>query len=149
MIKSVLHNLITANIPTLLVKPYLNFVNTLQFFLLLEHNYNFRLGNIGLTLHNNGTEIFVVTLTQLISSIQPNFIEQSYRANFKVEALIIEGASNDDHLVTIVSSQHLHNSPAYFFKLNIEKTPLENNCNYRISSVLESLEILYKEVRRV
>lgn len=92
-------------------------------------------------------EIFVVTLTQLISQFQPNFAERSFMANLKVEALIVDGINNgDEPLVTLISSQHMHNSPAYFFKLSLEKTPLDRNCDYRLSGVLESLEIVYNEV---
>lgn len=68
--------------------------------------------------------------------------------NVKVEALIVDGinAGGDEPLVTLISSQHMHNSPAYFFKFNLEKTPLEKNCDYRLNGMLESLEIVYNEV---
>lgn len=117
-------------------------------FFFSEHNYNFRTGNVSLTLYDSGSEIFVVTLTQLITSFQPNFVDKSFLANVKIEALIVDGINNgDEPLITLISSQHLHNSPAYFMKFNFEKTPsLETNCDYRLNGILEPLEIIYNEV---
>lgn len=117
-------------------------------FCFLEHNYNFRIGNVSLTLYDSGTEIFILTVTQLISSFQPNLLDKSFLLNVKIEALIVDGINTcgEEPLVTLISSQHLHNSPAYFFKFNLQKTPLEENCDYRLNGVLESLEIVYNKV---
>lgn len=108
---------------------------------IIEHVYNFRVGNVSFSLMNSSREILVMTVTQFISTFQPNFIENTFKLQVKIEALILEGASVEDHLVPILSSEHTYNSPAYFFKVEVEK----NQRAYCINCCLESLEILYHQ----
>lgn len=111
-----------------------------------DHQYNFRIGNISLSLTKGGKEIFVITITQFISSVQPNFLMKTYKASLKIEALIIEGASVEDHLIPILSSEHTYNNPPYFFKMEIEKLPPSANATHNLNVNLEALELLYHQV---
>lgn len=128
-------------ISVILVGLYMNI--TLLF---LEHLYNIRVGNISLTLTKMDREIAVVTLTQFDISFIPNFTRESYKMNVKVEGLIIEGASLEEHLVPIISSQHLSTSPAYFFKAELEKMNPGSLCSHQLICSLSSVEIVYHKV---
>lgn len=111
-----------------------------------EHIYNFRIGNISIALVNSGKEIMVATATQVITFLQPNFAKDIFKFTVKVEALILEGASIEEHLIPILSSEHTYNSPAYFLKLEVEKMPKNYNSAYNINFNLEALEFLYHQV---
>lgn len=104
------------------------------------------MGNVSLSLVNSGREILVLTLTQFITTILPNFRDNSYKVILKIEGIVIEGASLEDHLVPVVSSEHIHNSPAYFLKVEIEKVPSKLNTSYRVNGALSTVEVFYQQV---
>lgn len=104
------------------------------------------MGNVSLSLTRDEREILVVTLTQVIWSILPNFRDDSYKAAFKIEGIVVEGASVEDHLLPIISSEHNFDSPAYFLKLEIEKMPSKSNLSHRINGTLSTVEIVYQQV---
>lgn len=70
-----------------------------------------------------------------------------YRVQVKIEGLVVEGASAEDHLVPIISSEHLGNSPAYFFKYEFEKLEHRTTFTHKLNVSLSSIEILYEKVR--
>ncbi|KAJ8960584.1 hypothetical protein NQ318_013873 [Aromia moschata] len=111
----------------------------------IEHNYSFRLGNLGITLTNNTREILVTTLTQTICSIKPNYQDGSFKSSLKVEGIIIEGANSDDHLMPLISSEHLGDSPAFFFKAELEKMPKNSNCAYKLGVTMDAVECVYNK----
>lgn len=114
---------------------------------LSEHKYNLRIGNISLTLTKDDKEVSVVTLTQFNLFFTPCFATDSYKVLLKVEGLIMEGSSLEEHLVPIVSSEHLSDSPAYFLKIEFEKTRNESGSDVcKLSGVLSAVEILYQQV---
>lgn len=116
----------------------------------LEHKYNLRIGNINLTLSNKlNQEVAVVTLTQCNLSFIPNFFSGAYKLLLKVEGLIVEGANEDEHLVPIVSSEHLGNSPAYFFKMDFEKMQTVAPFVYKLHCTLSSVEVIYQKVSTI
>lgn len=99
-------------------------------------------------MNDSNKEIFVSTLTQSNLNIQPNYIKNTYKALFKVEGLIVEGSSIDDNLATILQSEHLGSSPAYFLKIELEKLPRTSKSPYKLSCALDSIECLYNDVRK-
>ncbi|KRT80523.1 hypothetical protein AMK59_6501, partial [Oryctes borbonicus] len=111
----------------------------------IDHNYSFRVGNTTLSLIDSGHEVLIVTLTQLISNLHPNYNKGTYKVGLKIEAAIVEGSSVEEHLIPIVSSEHLtvHNSPAYFLKVEFEKMPVGSEFSHKLHMVLEYLEISY------
>ncbi|GJQ74448.1 hypothetical protein Trydic_g21318 [Trypoxylus dichotomus] len=111
----------------------------------IDHNYSFRVGNTTLSLTDSGHEVLIVTLTQLISNLHPNYSDGTYKAGLKVEAVMVEGSSVEEQLIPIISSEHLtvHNSPAYFLKLEFEQMPAGSQFSYKLNLVLEYLEISY------
>lgn len=114
----------------------------------LEHKYNLRIGNINLVLTKEDKEVAVVTLTQFNLFLTPTFATDSYKVLLKVEGLIIEGSSLDEQLVPIVNSEHLSDSPAYFLKVEFEKTNCESgNMICKLNGVLSTVEILYQQVK--
>lgn len=88
----------------------------------------------------------MVTLTQMQFSLSPKYGEDTYKAGLKIEGLIVEGASSEDALLPIISSEHLSDSPAYFFKADIEKLPKDSLHPYRLNVALHSVECLYNKV---
>lgn len=101
-----------------------------------------------MSLTESGHEVLVVTLTQLISNLHPNYNKGTYKMALKIEAVIVEGSSVEEHLIPIISSEHLtvHNSPAYFLKIEFEKLPPGASCSHKLYAVLEYLEISYHKV---
>ncbi|KAK4883024.1 hypothetical protein RN001_006343 [Aquatica leii] len=111
----------------------------------IEHKHNFRIGNISLSLMESKREILVLTMTQFILSALPNFEDGTYRVLLKIEGIVVEGASLKEHLVPIISSEHIHSSPAYFFKFEAEKHPSKSIPVYTFNGVLSTVEIIYQE----
>lgn len=64
----------------------------------------------------------------------------------KIEGLIMEGYSSEDLLGPILSSEHLRDSPAYFFKMELEKMPKNSKSVYRLNVVMDSVECIYNSV---
>lgn len=122
-------------------------MNSFQFHILLaEHRFNFRIGNASLTLLRKEQEIAVLTLTQVNLFFKPNFTTGCYRVQAKVEGLIVEGASVEEHLVPIISSEHLGNSPAYFLKYELEKLEHPSDFTHKLNFCISSVEIFYEKV---
>ncbi|KAF5301566.1 hypothetical protein FQR65_LT08871 [Abscondita terminalis] len=111
----------------------------------IEHKHNFRIGNVSLSLMESKREILVLTMTQFILSAIPNFDEDTYKILLKIEGIVVEGASLEEHLVPIISSEHIHNSPAYFFKVEIEKHSSKSVPLYTINAFLSTVEVIYQE----
>lgn len=112
----------------------------------IEYKYNFRMGNINLSLTNTRKEIILLTLTQINLNIQPNYMEETYKTNFKIEGLILEGSNEDEQLTSIMASEHIGNSAPYVFNIEIEKMPTNSPWTYRLNMALDSIECLYNKV---
>lgn len=113
---------------------------------IIEHKYNLRIGNVSLTFTKEDKEVAVVTVTQFNLFLTPDFANDSYKVLLKIEGLILEGASLEEHLVPIVSSEHLSDSPAYFLKVEFEKNG-SGSC--KLNCVLSTVEIVYQQVRNL
>ncbi|KAB0792527.1 hypothetical protein PPYR_14486 [Photinus pyralis] len=111
----------------------------------IEHKHNFRIGNVSLSLLESKREVFVLTMTQFILSTVPNFEEDTYKFFLKIEGIVVEGASLEEHLVPIISSEHIHSSPAYFFKIDIEKHKPNSNPSFSVNGALSTTEVVYQE----
>lgn len=104
------------------------------------------MGNLSVTLTSHTREIIVLTLTQTICSIKPNYQENVFKSSLKIEGICIEGTSNEDHLIPLISSEHLSDSPAYFFKAKLEKMRKNSNCAYKLNVTMDSVECIYNKV---
>lgn len=63
-----------------------------------------------------------------------------------MEGLIVEGLNEDDQLASIVASEHLGNSPAYFFQMELSKTVSNLDNAYKFHLSLNTLECIYNNV---
>ncbi|CAH1285360.1 unnamed protein product [Diabrotica balteata] len=45
----------------------------------------------------------------------------------------------------IISSEHLSDSPAYFFKMDLDKLPNNSVCKYKLNIVMDSVECIYNK----
>ncbi|KAL1509464.1 hypothetical protein ABEB36_004192 [Hypothenemus hampei] len=113
----------------------------------LDQTFNFKLGNFNLTLNSNKKDILVATLTQTLITVKPNFLENTFKASFKVEGIIVEGMGPETNLITVLSSEHLKDSPAYVFTLNWEKLKAKKakEFSYRLFITLNSVECIYNK----
>lgn len=110
---------------------------------------NIRIGNVSVTLLRRKQEIAVLTLTQINVFFTPNFSTNCYRIQIKIEGLVVEGISAEEHLVPIISSEHLSSSPAYFFNCEIEKLEHSSSFTHKLYLCLSSVEILYQKVNLI
>ncbi|RZC35875.1 vacuolar protein sorting-associated protein 13A-like, partial [Asbolus verrucosus] len=111
----------------------------------IDQQYNLRMGIISLSVTNSSKEILLLTLTQINFNIHPHYMEDSYKAQLKVEGLILEGSNEEEQLVSIMASEHLSTSPAYFFKAELEKMPSNSKESHKLQLSLDSVECLYNK----
>ncbi|XP_030755861.1 vacuolar protein sorting-associated protein 13A-like [Sitophilus oryzae] len=112
----------------------------------IDHTYNFKLGNFNLVVMNNSKEILVTTITQTIVSLKPNFLDSTYKFSLKIEGIIIEGNGPGEALIPLATSEHLKDSPAFFFAVNLEKMKKENNnITHRLQVSMSSVECIYNK----
>ncbi|KAF7285850.1 hypothetical protein GWI33_009822 [Rhynchophorus ferrugineus] len=112
----------------------------------IDHMYNFKLGNFNMVLNKESQEILVATMTQTIISLKPNFVDSTYKFALKIEGIIIEGGGPGDTLMPVISSEHLKDSPAFFFIMNLEKMKKENNnISHRLQIKMSSMECIYNK----
>ncbi|KAL3277157.1 hypothetical protein HHI36_012509 [Cryptolaemus montrouzieri] len=111
----------------------------------IDHKFNFRIGNLCISLLDHEKEICVLTMTQVILTWMPNFTDNTYSCNFKVEGFILEGTTEEDHLVSLISSEHLSNSPAYFLKVDFMKLPEDSKAAFKLKFTMDSVEIVYNK----
>jgi hypothetical protein len=104
------------------------------------------MGNVSFSITNNSKEILLLTLTQINLTVHPNLLENSFKALVKVEGLILEGSNEEEQLISIIASEHLSTSPAYFFKAELEKMPSNSKYSYKLNLSLDSVECLYNQV---
>ncbi|XP_066252577.1 intermembrane lipid transfer protein VPS13A-like [Euwallacea similis] len=110
----------------------------------IDHTFNFKLGNFNLSLSNKTKEVLTATLTQTLLTVKPNFIDDSFKASLKIEGIIIEGSGPNNTSSTIVSSEHLKDSPAFVFTSNLEKL-MGSTCPYRLQMTLNSVDCIYNK----
>ncbi|KAK9875024.1 hypothetical protein WA026_005834 [Henosepilachna vigintioctopunctata] len=111
----------------------------------IDHKFNFRIGNLNFVLIDDSKEIGVLTMTQATLSWMPNFLNDTFTCHFKIEGFILEGATEDDQLVSLISSEHLSNSPAYFLKIEVSKLPKDSTASYKLKVTLDSMEMVYNQ----
>ncbi|XP_060526445.1 intermembrane lipid transfer protein VPS13C-like isoform X2 [Cylas formicarius] len=111
----------------------------------IDHHHEFKLGNFNLTLSSKPKEVLVATMTQAIFSIRPNFSDNTYSASLKIEGIIIEGNGPGGNMISIISSEHLKDSPAFFFKTNLEKMREGGRFSHRLQMALDSVECIYNK----
>lgn len=112
----------------------------------IDQQFNLRMGNFSFSLTHDSKEVLLLTLTQTNFSYNPNLLEDTFKALLKIEGLILEGSNEEEQLISIMASEHLSTSPAYFFKAELEKMPANSNCSYKFNLALDSVECLYNQV---
>lgn len=96
-------------------------------------------------LAQDSKEILAVTLTQTIFSLEPKYVDKTYKIEFKVEGLILEGIGTEENLLPIISSEHNPDSPAYFLKVRFEKNK-SSKCSYKLAIAMDSVEYIHNKV---
>ncbi|XP_044757951.1 vacuolar protein sorting-associated protein 13A-like [Coccinella septempunctata] len=111
----------------------------------IDHKINFRIGNLSATLLDGHREVAVLTATQANLTWVPNFTDNLYNVNLKVEGFILEGNTDGGKLVTLASSEHLSTSPAYFLRVDFAKLPGESKASHKLRVNMDSVEMVYHE----
>lgn len=103
------------------------------------------MGHFSFTLAHDSKEILALTLTQTIFSIEPKYLDETFKVELKVEGLILEGIGTEENLLPLISSEHHPDSPAYFLKISFEKTK-SSKCAYKLAFTLDSVEYIHNKV---
>lgn len=111
-----------------------------------DHKFNFRIGNLTIYALDEQEEMFVLTATQTSLTWVPNFTDNTYKINLKVEGFILEAASETNKLITVMASEHLSTSPAYFLRAHFDKNPCDSKATHKLKVTMDSVEMLYNEV---
>ncbi|KAM7308838.1 vacuolar protein sorting-associated protein 13A isoform X4 [Ixodes scapularis] len=115
----------------------------------IAHKINFTLANCTLSLVGRGRnhEVLVVTLTQFLTSLETRPGGGAFKISARTEGFVVEGASNDHDLVTVLSVDKSANdtSPQYVFALDFERNPLDIEADYGLMLYAEPVEVVYHE----
>ncbi|XP_045467694.1 vacuolar protein sorting-associated protein 13C-like [Harmonia axyridis] len=111
----------------------------------IDHKINFRVGNLYFALLDEEREVAILTATQANLTWIPNFTDNLFNFHFKVEGMVLEGNSEDGKLVTLISSEHLSTSPAYFLRVDFTKLPEDSKASYKLKVTMDSVEMVYNE----
>ncbi|EEC00486.1 vacuolar protein-sorting protein, putative, partial [Ixodes scapularis] len=115
----------------------------------IAHKINFTLANCTLSLVGRGRnhEVLVVTLTQFLTSLETRPGGGAFKISARTEGFVVEGASNDHDLVTVLSVDKSANdtSPQYVFALDFEQNPLDIEADYGLMLYAEPVEVVYHE----
>lgn len=108
-----------------------------------DYKYNFTLSNCSLTLCNKEREVLVMTMSQLLSSVERNPGTNTYKVSVRIESMAIEGASVENELVPLLTTDNIltGNTTQNFLALDFEKNPGSSDFDYDLSTYLGSIEI--------
>ncbi|KAF7991246.1 hypothetical protein HCN44_002808 [Aphidius gifuensis] len=111
----------------------------------IEKKYNFTLANLSFTLLSNEREIFLITISQFLTSIETRPELSAYKLSARAESFVIEGVSIDNDLIPLVTADNIltGNAAVNFLAIDFEKNPLNADFNYDINVRLESFEVTY------
>ncbi|XP_077487985.1 intermembrane lipid transfer protein VPS13A-like isoform X2 [Amblyomma americanum] len=115
----------------------------------IAHKVNFTLANCTLSLvgSTSGHEVLVATLSQFLTSLETRPGAQAFKVSARTEGFVIEGASSDHDLVTVLSVDKSASeiSPQHVFALDFEQNPLDIKANYGVMLYAEPIEVVYNE----
>ncbi|XP_043273461.1 vacuolar protein sorting-associated protein 13A-like isoform X2 [Venturia canescens] len=111
----------------------------------IDRKYNFTLANWSLSLFSNDHEIFVMTVTQFLASIETRPELFAYKISARAESFVIEGVSADGDLIPLVTADNILTGNVYanFLAIDFEKNPSTADFNYDINIRLEAFEVTY------
>lgn len=117
----------------------------------IAHKVNFTLANCTLSLigstKGGQQEVLVATLTQFLTSLETRPGARAFKVSARTEGFVVEGASIDHDLITILSVDRSANdvSPPHVFALDFEQNPLDIKANYGLMLYAEPVEVVYHE----
>uniref|UniRef100_T1J6X9 Large ribosomal subunit protein uL13 n=1 Tax=Strigamia maritima TaxID=126957 RepID=T1J6X9_STRMM len=113
----------------------------------IEHKLNFTFANCSLALINYDKEILVVSLTQLLLSLETRPSASAFHMSARTESFTIEGASIEHDLVPLITADHVtHGSTlTSVFAVDLDVNPAHVNADYGVVVSSESVEMVYNE----
>ncbi|KAM7249006.1 hypothetical protein ACFE04_004047 [Oxalis oulophora] len=73
----------------------------------IKNKFNFTVANLSLSLSSGGSEVLVVTMSDILTSIETRPAANSYKISASVESVVVEGASVEYSLIPIISSDNI------------------------------------------
>ncbi|KAG7298889.1 hypothetical protein JYU34_017346 [Plutella xylostella] len=113
----------------------------------IEHKINLTLANSSITLLNRDKEIFALTLTQFLVSLETRPSAKSYKLSCRAESIVAEGLGPDDALIPLLLPAKL-TSPSTsvnFLSLDFERNPVNNEADYGVQLLVEPADFCYNE----
>ncbi|XP_017890538.1 vacuolar protein sorting-associated protein 13C-like [Ceratina calcarata] len=111
----------------------------------IDYKFNFTLANCCLSLISNEREILVVTITQLLTSIEARPALSAFKASTRAESFVIEGVSNEGDLVPLLTVDNIltGNVSTNFLAIDFEKNGENADPTFDVSIKLEAVEVTY------
>ncbi|XP_026299715.1 vacuolar protein sorting-associated protein 13C isoform X2 [Apis mellifera] len=111
----------------------------------IDYKFNFTLANCCLSLLNHDKEILVISITQLLTSIEIRSVMSAFKVSARAESFVIEGVSTDGDLVPLIMVDNVltGNVSTNFLAVDFEKNGETMDPTFDVSIKLEAIEITY------
>ncbi|XP_063238425.1 intermembrane lipid transfer protein VPS13A-like [Bacillus rossius redtenbacheri] len=113
----------------------------------IEHKLNLTVANCAVSLLSTRREVLVLTLTQLLTSVETRPAAKAFKVSARAESFVLEGCSADGDLVPVITADNIltGNTSSNFFSIDFEKNPLNLDTEFGLFISLEPVEIIYHE----
>ncbi|XP_024221985.1 vacuolar protein sorting-associated protein 13C [Bombus impatiens] len=111
----------------------------------IDYKFNFTLANCCLSLLSYNREILVVTITQLLTSVEIRPLMSAFKVSARAESFVIEGVSAEGDLVPLITVDNIltGNVSTNFLAVDFEKNGENVDPTFDISIKLEAIEVTY------
>ncbi|CAK9815547.1 Intermembrane lipid transfer protein VPS13C [Anthophora plagiata] len=111
----------------------------------IDYKFNFTLANCCLNLLNNGREVFVLTVTQFLTSVEIRSTLSAFKVSTRAESFVIEGLSAEGELVPLITVDNVltGNVSTNFLAIDFEKNGQNVDPTFDVSVKLEAAEVTY------
>ncbi|EFN62404.1 Vacuolar protein sorting-associated protein 13A [Camponotus floridanus] len=111
----------------------------------IDYKLNFTLANCCLTLLSKGKEMLIVTVAQLLTSIEARPTLLAFKISARAESFVVEAISTDGDLVPLITVDNVltGNVSTYFLAIDFEKNGLNMDPIFEVSIKLEAIEVTY------
>ncbi|KAK9294042.1 hypothetical protein QLX08_011233 [Tetragonisca angustula] len=111
----------------------------------IDYKFNFTLANCCLSLFSHDREILVVTVTQLLTSVEIQPLLSAFKVSARAESFVIEGVSAEGDLVPLITVDNVltGNVSTNFLAIDFEKNRENVDPTFDVSIKLEAIEVTY------
>ncbi|KOX79049.1 Vacuolar protein sorting-associated protein 13C [Melipona quadrifasciata] len=111
----------------------------------IDYKFNFTLANCCLSLLSHDREILVVTVTQLLTSVEIQSLLSAFKVSARAESFVIEGVSAEGDLVPLITVDNVltGNVSTNILAIDFEKNRENVDPTFDVSVKLEAVEVTY------